>query len=259
MQKQKTELNDKIKHLIPPLSILSGLAIWELLVRVSNYPPFILPAPSQIFMRFLKSLQSGVLLYHTGITMVEVAAGLVFGMLMALGTGYYLAKHPVAESILFPYIIASQSVPLAAIAPLLVIWFGSGMAPKVVICTLVVFFPIQVSVIVGLRDIPRNFRDLMRSMEASPQATLRYLEIPAATPVVFSGLRISATLSVLGAVVGELTGADAGLGYLINTARGQYDTSMVFVAVIMLMFMAISLYSAIVALERHMLRWQTIK
>ncbi len=248
-----------LRHLIPPISICAGLCIWEILVRIFNYPLFILPAPSRIFSRLIESIASGVLLYHTGITLVEVLTGSITGTILALLTGYLLAHHPIAENVLFPYIVASQSIPMAAIAPLLIIWFGSGMMPKILICALVVFFPIQINVIIGLRDIQRNFLDLMKSMHANRKAQLKYLEIPAALPVVFGGLRISATLSVIGAVVGELTGADAGLGYLINTARGQYDTAMVFVAVFMLMIISILLYVLILAIEKRTLRWQTVQ
>ena len=256
MQNGKIKGNLK-QHLIPPISILAGLAVWEFLVRFLKYPAFILPAPSQIIVRFVSSVSDGVLLYLTGITLIEVSAGLIIGTLLALISGYFLAHHPVVESVLFPYIVASQAIPMAAIAPLLTIWFGSGMTPKILICSLVVFFPIQINVIIGLRDIPRNLFDLMHSMRADQKATLRYLEIPAALPVIFGGLRISATLSVIGAVVGELTGANAGLGYLVNTARGQYDTAMVFVAVIMLMLIAIVLYALIMLIEKRALRWQS--
>lgn len=256
---KKNGANNRLLTFIPPLSILAGLIIWEGAVKLADYPAFILPAPSLIFQRFIQSVRSGVLLYHTGVTLFEILLGLLIGGLLAFASGYYLANHPIAESVLFPYIIASQSIPMAAIAPLLTIWFGSGIVPKVLICILVVFFPIQVNVITGFRDIPRNFSDLMRSMRASRKASLIYLEIPAAMPLIFAGLRVSATLSVLGAVIGELTAADAGLGYLINTARGQYDTAMVFVAVLMLMFMALTLYSLIVLIEHRMLRWQHIE
>lgn len=247
------------KNFIPPLSILCGLLLWEILIRFSNYPEFILPAPSRIILRFLTAIQSGILFRHTLITLLEVILGLVIGTILALFSGYFLAHNPIIEKIMFPYIIASQAIPMAAIAPLLVIWFGSGITPKILICTLVVFFPIQINVIIGLREIPRNLRDLMKSMQANPKAVFKYLELPGALPVIFGGLRISATLSVIGAVVGELTGADAGLGYLINTARGQYDTAMVFVAVLMLMAIALFLYLLIVLIERYTLKWQSAK
>ncbi len=241
---------------IPPLSILCGLILIEILVRASNYPDFILPAPSKILLRFFTSVRSGVLLRHTLVTFSEVILGLIIGSSVAMVSGYFLAHHPLIEKVLTPYIIAGQAIPMAAIAPLLTIWFGSGIAPKVLICSIVVFFPIQINVILGLKEIPHNLRDLMTSMQASSRDIFRYLELPGALSVIFGGLRISATLSVIGAVVGELTGADAGLGYLLNTARGQYDTAMVFVAVFMLMLIALLLYLSVVLIERRLLKWQ---
>lgn len=244
---------------IPMVSIVVGLLIWECAVRASGFPTFILPPPSMIAARFAVSLRSGTLLYHTGITLIEIAFGLSIGVIAGVLSGFFLARNPALEQVLFPYIVATQSIPLAAVAPLFIIWLGSGLAPKILICTLVVFFPIQVSVVSGLREIPNNYRAVMRSMKVGGWAMIRYLEIPAALPSFFNGLRISATLSVIGAVVGELSGSKAGLGYLINTARGQYDTAMVFVAVLMLMALAILLYVLIVAVSRRALRWQAVK
>ncbi len=162
-----------------------------------------------------------------------------------------------AEKLLSPYLIASQAVPVAAIAPLLIIWFGPGMGSKVLICGLIVFFPVLINTIVGLRAVPENLRDVMRAMRATPRQTLLLLEIPAALPVFFAGLRVGATLSVIGAVVGELVGSDQGLGFLINLARGQYDTALVFVAVGGLVTLALLLYGTVLLLEKHYLAWQT--
>jgi NitT/TauT family transport system permease protein len=160
------------------------------------------------------------------------------------------------ERLLAPYVVASQSIPLVAIAPLLVIWFGPGLFSKVLICALIVFFPILINTIVGLRSVPDDLRDLLRTLQATRWQTLRLLEIPAAMQVFLGGLRIGATLSVIGAVVGELVGADRGLGFLINVGRGQYDTALVFVAVFTLIGMAMSLYGVVVLLERRLLAWQ---
>ena len=240
---------------IPPLSVLAGLCLWEQLVRLSNYPPFILPTPSRIFTRFIAASRSGILWPNVWVSFYEVVLGLLIGTAAALAAGYFLAHSPVAEKIVFPYIVVSQAVPLAAIAPLLIIWFGSGVKPKILICSLVVFFPLLINILVGYRELEKNLNDLMTSMKAGRWARLRYLELPGTLPVLLGGLRISATLSVIGAVVGELSGADAGLGYLINIARGQYDTALVFVAVIMLMVIALVLYGAVLLLERKLLVW----
>jgi NitT/TauT family transport system permease protein len=127
---------------------------------------------------------------------------------------------------------------------------------KVLIAGLIVFFPVLVNTVVGIRAVPQDLRDLMRSLRATRLQTLRHPEIPAALPVFLGGLRIGATLSVIGAVVGEFVGADRGLGFLINVGRGQYDTSLVFVAVFTLVAMALMLYGAVILLERKLLAWQ---
>ncbi|MRR32307.1 ABC transporter permease, partial [bacterium] len=170
--------------------------------------------------------------------------------------GYALARSRTLERLLSPYLVASQAIPVVAIAPLLVIWFGPGMFSKVLICALIVFFPVLVNTMVGLRAVPENLRDLMRALKANRLQMLRFLEIPAALPVFLGGLRIGATLAVIGAVVGEFVGADRGLGFLINVARGQYDTALVFVAVFTLVVMALSLYGLVVLAELRLLRWQ---
>ena len=163
------------------------------------------------------------------------------GTAAATVLGYLLAKSRLFERILAPYLVASQAVPVVAIAPLLVIWFGPGIFSKILICALIVFFPVLVNTVVGVRAVPTALRDLMRSLRATRWQILRYLEIPAALPVFLGGLRIGAALSVIGAVVGEFVGADKGLGFLINVGRGQYDTALVFVAIFALVILALAL------------------
>jgi NitT/TauT family transport system permease protein len=223
---------------------------------IAGLPPFILPSPVEVAIRFWDMLVGGHLLVHTGVTLGEVLLGLLAGGGAATLIGYALVKSPSAENLLSPYLIASQAVPVAAIAPLLIIWFGPGMGSKVLICGLTVFFPVLINTITGLRAVPENLRDVMRSMRATPRQTLLMLEIPAALPVFFAGLRVGATLSVIGAVVGELVGADQGLGFLVNLGRGQYDTALVFVAVSGLVTLALLLYGAVLLLEKHFLAWQ---
>jgi NitT/TauT family transport system permease protein len=174
----------------------------------------------------------------------------------AILTGYFLAKSRVVERILSPYIVASQSIPIVAIAPLLVIWLGPGMLSKILTSALIVFFPVLVNTIVGLHSVPRELYDLMRSLQASTWQRILKLEIPAALPVFLGGLRIGATLAVIGAVVGEFVGADKGLGFLVNVGRGLYDTSLVFVSVFTLVFLALALYGSVVFLESKLLSWQ---
>lgn len=238
------------------LSVGFGLAGWELAARFSGLPAFMLPSPGQVWQRTTQAVFDGTLLYHSGITLLEIVLGMIVGVGLAVGLGYLLARSRRLERILSPYIIASQAVPIVAIAPLLVIWFKTGILSKVLICALIVFFPVLVNTIVGVRSVPEDLRDLMRSLKASRWQTLRLLELPAALPVLFGGLRIGATLSVIGAVVGEFAGSDRGLGFLINVGRGLFDTALVFTAVFSLVILALGLYGGVVLLENRFVRWQ---
>ena len=238
------------------ISILAALGLWEAYVHIRRLPAFILPTPGQVAARFWQALVDGSLLRHSAYTLLEVLTGLLIGSLLATILGYLLAKSPLLEHLAAPYLVASQAIPIVAIAPLLVIWFGPGISSKVLICALIVFFPVLVNTVVGLRAVPENLHDLMRSLHASRAQTLRYLEVPAALPIFLGGLRIGATLAVIGAVVGEFVGSDRGLGFLINVGRGQYDTALVFAAILALVFMALGLYGVVVLIENRLLAWQ---
>lgn len=238
-------------------AIVVGLALWQILWMLLKLPAFILPSPAMVWQKFLVTLGNGLLWRHLSYTLLEVLLGLLIGSTFASVLGYFLSKSPRLENFTSPYLVASQSVPVVAIAPLLVIWFGPGMFSKVLICSLTVFFPVLINTLVGLREVPQDLRELMRSLKATPAQTLRYLELPASLPVFLGGLRVGATLSVIGAIVGELVGSDRGLGFLINVGRGQYDTALVFVAVITLMALAAALYGLILLIESRLLSWQT--
>lgn len=238
------------------ISALFMILIWDFVTRWGSLPAFILPPPGMVLRRFLTALMDGTLWLHTSATLLEIVLGLLMGVFSATILGYLLAKSTTLERILSPYLVASQAIPIVAIAPLLIIWFKPGLFSKVLIASLIVFFPVLVNTVVGVRAVPQDLRDLMRSLRASRWQTLRLLEIPAALPVFLGGLRIGATLSVIGAVVGELIGANRGLGFLIGIGRGQYDTSLVFVAVITLVLLALGLYGLVILLERKFLSWQ---
>ncbi|MCB0139157.1 MAG: ABC transporter permease [Caldilineaceae bacterium] len=243
-----------------PLSIASGfvlfIILWALIVKLGQYPPFILPAPDVVLRKFISTLSQGTLIRHAWVTLSELMLGLLLGLTSAFLLGYLLGKNPRAERIIAPFIVASQSVPIVAIAPLLLIWFGSGLLSKVLVCALITFFPTLVNTIVGIRNVDTDLRDLMRSLRASRWQLFRLLDLPAAAPTIFGGLKLSVILSVVGAVVGEFVGADAGLGFLINLARGVLDTPLMFVAIISLIVLAQTLYMAVSALEAYYLRWQ---
>jgi NitT/TauT family transport system permease protein len=239
-----------------PISVVLAIFVWHLVTQFSGLPAYILPAPDMVWQKFLQVLSNGSLMRHSLITLGEVLIGLALGVTLATVQGYFLAKSRLVERLLSPYIVASQSVPIVAIAPLLVIWFGSGLTSKVLICALIVFFPVLVNTIVGLRSVPEELRELMRSLHATRWQTFKYLEVPAALPIFLGGLRIGATLAVIGAVVGEFAGSDRGLGFLISVGRGQFDTTLVFVAVFTLIAMAMILYGLVGWLEGRLLSWR---
>jgi NitT/TauT family transport system permease protein len=237
-------------------SITFGILAWGVIARLSGLPRFILPSPLDVWTRLLKSIADGSLLYHTSITLLEITLGLLVGVTLATVLGYLLAKSRSLEKILSPYLVASQAIPVVAIAPLLIIWLGQGLISKVVICALIVFFPVLVNTVVGVRAVPPALYDMMNSLHASRWQVISKLEVPASLPVLLGGLRIGATLSVIGAIVGELVNAKEGLGFLLKVGDFQYDTSMVFVAVIMLVVLALSLYGIVALFEKRFLKWQ---
>ncbi|MBL8116741.1 MAG: ABC transporter permease [Anaerolineae bacterium] len=245
-----------LRRFAPWLMLFGLVLVWQLIYMLRVYPPFIIPAPVDVLVKFRDVLLDGRLFNHTIATLVNVLVGLVAGLLLALTLGYAIAKTPILEDILSPIIVAIQSAPVVAYAPLLVIWFGSGPSSKIVTGALIVFFPMLMNTIVGIRNVPASLKDLMRSMQATPWQTFTRLEIPSAMPILMSGLKISATLAVIGAVVGEFISSNAGLGFLINLARSQYDTPLVLVAVLMLTLIARLLYGVVSLLERSLLSWQ---
>ena len=244
------------EKLLVPVVLAAGVAAWAGLVIWQEYPVFILPGPGVVWAKLLTLLGDGSLVRHLQATLAAIGLGLMLGLSTAVVLGYLLGKSRTVERLVAPYLVASQSVPIVAVAPLLVIWFGSGLTSKVLVCALITFFPTLVNTIVGVRSVDEDLRDLMRSLRAGWWQTFRLLELPAALPVIFGGLKLSVILAVVGAVVGEFSGADAGLGYLINLARGVLDTPLMFVAVIVLVVIAQVLYLLVALVEHVTLRWQ---
>jgi NitT/TauT family transport system permease protein len=250
-------LRQRLEILLVPVALAAMIGIWNLIQRVGQYPAYILPTPAQVWDKFLVVAANGTLWYHTSVTLVEILGGLALGLTAAMLLGYILAKFVLVERFLSPYIVASQSVPIVALAPLLIVWFGFGLVSKMLVCALTIFFPVLINTIVGLRSVEEEMMDLMRSLRASRWQVLRMLELPAALPVLLGGLKVGVTLSVIGAVVGEFAQSDRGLGFLVNLAnRGLFDTPLMFVALIVLMVIALGLYGVVSAAEALLLRWK---
>lgn len=244
----------RVEYLLIPVALLVVVQLWKLVAYLGQYPEFILPQPESVARRFVLLASDGLLWKHTSLTVLESLLGFLVGLVFATAVGYLLAKSPLLEKLLSPYLVASQSIPIVAVAPLLVLWFGFGLTSKVVAAFIICFFPILINTIIGVRTIDPESRELMHTLSASPWQVFWKLEVPAALPVYLGGVRVGITLSVIGAVVGEFVGADQGLGYLISQSRGFFDTATMFVALLTLVAMALTLYLSVVGLEWILLR-----
>jgi len=239
-------------------SLLLVIALWQFVTMLNLIKPFLLPPPIKVFNEFIRVINNGDLWKHTSVTLGQVIPGLIIGVMLGVVLGYAIAKNRLLESFLAPIVVALQSVPVVAYAPLLVVWFGSGGQSKIITCALIVFFPMLMNTVTGIRSVPREWRELMRVYRANRWQMFRKLELPAAMPILLTGLKTSATLAVIGSVVGEFIVANAGLGMFINLARTQYNTPLVFVCAISMALMAGGLYGLVSVLERKLLAWRSI-
>ena len=229
------------------------VVLWQLVVMVSGLPPFILPPPLSVAERFVEAIAEGTIQPHLLATLVAIALGFAVGAGSALVIGYGLARSPLVERVLSPYLVAAQATPILALAPLIALWFGPGLPGKVLICALIVFFPVAVSTMVGIRSVDAKLLELGRALRATRRQVLTTLEIPAALPSILGGMRFGVTLSVVGAIVGEWAGAERGLGVLINLARGSlFDIPLMFATLLTIALVGIVLYLVVVLIERRL-------
>jgi NitT/TauT family transport system permease protein len=242
------------EYLLIPLGFMLFLGLWQFLAGF--YPSFILPVPAKVGARLMEYLAKGALGQHIITTFYEAMAGFLLGGLLALPLSYFLSHHPFMERCFTPYIVGLQAIPIVALAPLLVIWFGFGITSKILVAALVAFFPILSNGIMGFRSTDPRLAELMAIVGANREQIFSKLELPSALPMIFGGLKLGITLSVIGAVVGEFSGAGRGLGYLVNYARGNFDTPLIFVALIALALLGISFYLFISWLEYSLIPWR---
>ncbi len=215
------------------------LLIWHLIAAGTT--PLILPNPYDVFMRLVSYFVNGRIWPHLFMTTQEILAGFVLGSVLGLGFGTLVSESDIARKVIMPYIIVTQALPKFALAPMLVIWFGFGMAPKVIIAALIAFFPLVENTFMGLTTTPQPQLELFRALRASRITTLLKLRIPHAVPAIFSGFRVALMLSLVGAVVAEYVGANQGLGALIIVSQGTLDTELMFVAFVILTVLGLCL------------------
>ncbi|MGF1639734.1 MAG: ABC transporter permease [Rhodospirillales bacterium] len=238
-----------------PLAVLAGLVCgWQVLVSITALPPYILPGPARVATAW--AAHWPLILDNAALTLAEIALGLALGTALGCASALAMAAFRPARRWLLPVLVVSQAVPVFALAPLLVLWLGYGIASKVAMATLIIYFPVTAAFHDGLRRTDPGWIDLARTMDAGRWALLRRVRIPAALPALASGLRVATAVAPIGAVVGEWVGASAGLGYLMLHANARMQVDLMFAALATLAVMAVALYFTVDGLLRRALPWQ---
>jgi NitT/TauT family transport system permease protein len=239
--------------------LASVIALWWFYVWMTGVAAVVLPTPYEVWKSLVANTLNGVLLEHTWVTLAEVLLGFLLGSVIGIVLGTVTAQSDLMRTILNPYILASQAMPKLALAPIMVIWLGFGITPKVVITALVCFFPLLENTIIGLTSANPLQIEMFQALTASRWQTFLKLRVPTALPVIFAGLRVAITLAVVGAVVGEYVGANRGLGALIISTQGSFDTPLMFAVFIYLTVIGIVLYKIMELLEQTFFAWRRVK
>jgi NitT/TauT family transport system permease protein len=249
------ELRARPHLALSALVFVGGVLLWEAIVRVFRIPPFLAPAPTAVAASLAGGIRTHLYVEHFGVTLYEALAGFLIAGASGIVIGAVIAQFRLVERTLYPYLVALQTMPKIAIAPLIVVWFGFDTSSKVVIAATVAFFPVLVNVVVGLKTIDAGKLELMRSLRATRWQTFRLVQFPHALPFVFAGLDVAIVFSVLGAIVGEFVGAQRGLGNLILQFNMTLDIAGVFAVLIMLSLMGVALHLIMQAIQRRIIFW----
>ena len=245
-----------LRHAGMPLLVFVVLVgTWEWVVWYFEVAPYIVPAPSAVAVAFYRGFAEANYLGHAGITAFQAVTGFVAGSALGIALGVWVVVFPTAERIVYPYIVALQTVPKVAIAPLMIVWFGFGMESKIIIVALVSLFPVLVNVIAGLKSVDQDRLDLMSALSVSRWQVLRYLRFPNALPFIFAGLNTAIVFSVIGAIVGEFVGANRGIGFLILQANFALDIAAAFALFVVLSIMGVALHWILRRVERRVVFW----
>lgn len=237
----------------PILLVAIVIVVWDISVRLLNVPAYLVPPPWQVLEQLV--LEGPMLLAEAVPTLVATLGGFALSVLIGVPLAMLIAYSRTVESYLYPLLVFSQSVPKVAIAPLFVVWFGFGILPKIIVAFLLGFFPVVVSTVMGFKSLEADMVDLVRSMGGSRWKMFYKVSLPNAMPAIFSSMKVSVTLAVVGAVVGEFVGSNAGIGYVLQRANGNFDLPLMFAALIVLSLMGVILFMTIDALEKYLLPW----
>jgi NitT/TauT family transport system permease protein len=248
-------MNRGTNLLLVALVFVASMGAAEAIIRLLEIPPFILPPPSKVAAALWTGLSTGVYFKHLAVTLTETLLGFVLGAALGLVVGTLVALNRYVDLLAYPYIVAFQSLPKVALAPIIAVWFGLGMTSKVVNAALVAFFPLLVNVIAGLRSADEDRVDLMRSLAATETQIFWKLRLPSALPFIIAGIDIAIVFSLIGAIVGEFVGANEGLGYLIRAYEMQLDVSASFSILIILAVTGLVLHKTVMLVRRRVLFW----
>ena len=238
---------------VPVLVVMALLSIWAGAVSFFNIPDYLLPAPQDIIARIIKEWP--LLVRNGGYTLMSVTLGFLASILMGVPLAFLIVINRTVEKAMMPLLVMSQTIPKVAIAPILIVWLGFGILPKIAIVFLISFFPIVVSTVAGLKSVENDMIDLVRSMGAGTVKIMLRVRAPTALPQMFAGFKIAICLAVVGAIVGEFVGSNQGLGYLLLTATGSLDGTLVWASLFILIAMGIALFALVSWLERLALPW----
>lgn len=236
------------------LTIALGLIfLWQSLIWLTAIPPFLLPPPLSVAQTLID--ERARLTTHAFITLQEILAGLALGIVFGAGTALLLQACARLRPWLLPVILISQAIPVFALGPIFMLWFGYGMASKILITLIIIYFPITIAAYDGLRNTPQNWLSLARSMDASPLRSLWHIRLPAALPAFASGVRVGATIAPIGAIIGEWVGGSMGLGYLMTYGLARMQTALMFAALVILALITLTLYYSLDALLKRWINW----
>jgi NitT/TauT family transport system permease protein len=247
----------RLSRLVSPVFLICLLASWEGFVRGMGIPAIVLPPPSGVAAALLGEISSISFARNFSVTLVEIIAGFGVGSVLGIVLGILIGQSNFLERTLYPYVVAFQTVPKVAIAPIVVIWFGYGLSSKIIITAMIAFFPVIANTIVGLRSAPQDQVEMLQAYTASPWQIFRMVRLPQALPFIFVGLDVAAVLAVIGAIVGEFVGAKAGLGFLILQKNLTFDMAGVFAILIVLSLIGVGLHGLVELVRRRVLFWSS--
>jgi NitT/TauT family transport system permease protein len=237
----------------PLAAMVALIALWELVVRVGDVAEYVLPAPTAIVDEAFA--QSGLLLDSTWVTLSEVLLGMALTIVVGVPMAVAIVYSAFLKNVFYPLLVSAQAIPRVAIAPLMVLWFGFGLLPKVLIAFSIAFFPLVINTVIGLQSVDRDTMHLIRSMGASPMQAFMKVRLPMALPHVLGGIKIAVALAVIGAIVGEFVGSNEGLGYVVLVGQGTLNTRLVFASITVMAVLGIVLFYIVELIERMTMHW----